>query len=174
MKTVGLFSFVIILNTLFGFGIVESSELKIPTLEIRDGLYEHGERILKLTHEGLLIRSVCINCKGYENNIKFINRNELRMDKIITLNEYLKNNDHFQSFDHEYLHDGNALVVPRVYLLKIPETNCEKEILDFDYLGNYNSIHNLERRKLDSLVLLMNDIIPRKYFDHYSIHVYHK
>lgn len=172
MKTISLLSFLAIFITVGGMEINEFTKTKIPSLGIHDGLFEHGERAIILSPEGLLIRRVCINCKGYDNNIRFIRINELSTGKLNSLTKFLEDNDFFSSFDSEYLNEGNGLVVPRRYTISNPESNCEKEILDSDYLGNLNPAEHIERQKLDSLVLLMNSIIPPKYFEHYSIQIY--
>jgi len=147
-------------------------DYSIPSIKVYDGLFRNGEQAIILLPEGLIIRSTCINCSNYRRKVRFFRIDELDPVGIERLSNFLQRVHYFKHFRSKYLTEGNGLIVPRRYVIEDSKDNCKKQILDWDFSGNFNPTYKEDRVKMDSLLILMNDIIPKKYLNKYSIKVF--
>lgn len=159
---------------IFPFGNSQETpdDYYIPSIKVYDGLFRNGEQAIILSPEGLIIRRSCINCNNYKRKVRFFRVDQLDSEKIEKLLDFLQRVNNFKQFRSKYLTEGNGLIVPRRYIIGDAKDNCKKQILDSDFSGNFNASYKEDRVKMDSLLILMNDIIPKKYVDKYSIKVF--
>lgn len=128
-------------------------------IEIYSGLFNFGSESLKLTEEGLLCRKTIDKRKTSYVKVKFIPFSKIKFNDMKNLQNYLIDVNFFKSFDSilkkKYISIGSS---PSVFVIR--ETNEKYKIIkDFDF----------ENKQLDSLIKLMNNIIPLKYRKTYAL-----
>lgn len=134
-------------------------------IEIYSGGTEWGTKALVLTREGLIMRSSAL--MG-EYKIKFIEVNKFSPKQMGYLNSFLKRHNYLKRLKTKYYGELNGFNIPRKYVLRSYKDNHFLSILDKDYLL-YQERDYSDRIVMDSLVILMNALIPKKDKDSYSL-----
>ena len=131
-------------------------------VEIYAGTTTFGTKSLKLTEEGLLLRFS--DWQRANENVKFIKLHELNRNSLYSVQNYLIRMNFFRDFDtiinNDYSDNG---AISNVFVIR--QNN--------NYIKKIKSYKN-DFTPLDSLVFYMNNLIPKKYKEKYSVHLSEK
>jgi len=155
------FFILLIIPALLGFS--EKEPVGFYRVEIYQGGTSYGLISLKLLEEGLVCRNNYFLTKHKKNKLSiFIPVRKIDPDSWENLQVFLIKNNGFSDFKREYKKEKNGF--RNVYIIKKEIDQNSKIIIDFEK----------KDQKLDSLRILMNELIPRKYKKDYSLDKYYK
>lgn len=150
--------FIVVALLFYGFNTTDMS--KFRKVEIYQGISIYGSQSLKLTEEGLLIRNDDFLFKHKKRKIsKFIPLFKLNKNKIAKITNYLES---YNGFNDLYIKRDSLITTssnPRVYIIRTYNYEKIKILID----------HDRHCPELDSLKILMNDLIPRRFKKKYSL-----
>lgn len=150
-----------ILSILFTYSIhFDAGKKEFPSvqLEIYSGKTEWGEKAIVLTREGMILRSSPLEGR---NRTEFLSIKELDPQRMRNLNDFLARHDQLITLKSSYCSELNGFALPRKYVLRSYSDNYIHEIKDCDYY-RYSRVDSIDRKVLDSLVQLTNELIPER------------